>query len=94
MAAKGGVGVQRMFRILWGATKATLAATFWAVVFELAHHFGWYPEEQIAGLFVMAPTQAQLWTVFLGLVAILAIALLLAEHWVSPLIARIRNKSR
>src|ERR1700730_13110003 len=80
-----------LFKLLRGSIKATLAALFWAVSFALLHGLGWYPDEQIAGLFMTAPTPTHLWVVFLGLVALLAIALLFAEHWIPPLIARIRK---
>ena len=80
-----------LFKLLWALVKATLAAIFWAAILALVHRLGWYPDEQIAGLFVMAPTPSELWIAFLGLVALLAIALLFAEHWISPLIVRIRK---
>ena len=77
------------FKLLRWSSKAALSALFWAAVFALSHNLGWFPEEQIAGLFMTAPTPAQLQVVFLGLVALLAIALLFAERWISPLMARI-----
>jgi hypothetical protein len=39
----------------------------------------------------MAPTPEELWIASLGVVSLLSIALLFAEHWISPLIARIRK---
>lgn len=71
-------------RKIWEFIKAGLAVLFWAVVFEILHHFKLYPETWVAELVVSAPTVLQQ-TIFLwSFILLLSAALLFIEHWLPP----------
>ena len=89
--------MRETLRKLWGPAKGVLAVFLWAVVFEILHLRGMYPEkwvaEKISSMIDLTSTAVQQELVLWSLIAALAAATLLAEHWLPPILKRWFAKS-
>jgi hypothetical protein len=45
-----------LLRICWRGLKAAVAAVLGAVGIEICHQFKWYPEKELADLFMATPS--------------------------------------
>jgi len=76
----------RIARGLWAFVKFILAAIGAAALVEIFHECGWFPDRDLASL-IVHPGFAASSLAYAIVVAIVAIPLLFAEHWLGPIIA-------
>lgn len=81
-----------MRKQLWGFIKFLIATIFGAAILEFSHLLGWFPDRQLAELAMGAPSIVETRIFWVGLVAIIAIAALFAEHWLGVFNAALKRE--
>jgi hypothetical protein len=79
--------LRRIPRACLATFKGLVAAIIGATGVEVLHEFGWFPDKKLAGLIMQTPTLASSTLTYALLVAVIALPLLFAEHWLGPFIS-------
>jgi hypothetical protein len=78
----------RFARILWETAKFLLGAFVGAVLVEVCHEFGFFPEKTLASLIMTTPSTFLIHLAYAIIIIAIAFLLLFAEHWLGPIFAR------
>jgi hypothetical protein len=71
-------------RIIWEFFKVMVAAIIAAIVIEILHDDGYYPDRWLLGLIVQSSGALFSPLAYLLLAILIAVPLLFAEHWIGP----------